>query len=281
MKLLHLMITFRPSLIIWWENKMTTEIKRVFSFYFFLKKKSSRTKIFFLLSSAAILLALVIRAYRLAGHWAENSQIIFQNILMVFFLQFLIIILALFYGTSIVPEEMEGKTWPYLSSRPVSKAAIIIGKYLSSLAVTSIMLVSSLLLSYFILNLDRDFQLKDLWTVVSYSLVLLLGLAAYLSFFTFLSTWLAKPILLGLAFGFGWENVIQYFPGTTQKLSIVHYLKSLLPQYASASGRLSFLFIRLEPTRDWLAVLILLLITVVFLGLAALLFSYKEYLIQD
>jgi len=143
------------------------------------------------------------------------------------------------------------------------------------------MVVSTVVISYFILNLDREFQLQDIWTVVSYTIVLLLGLAAYLSFFTFLSTWLARPILLGLAFGFGWENVIQYFPGTTQKLSIVHYLKSLLPQYSSASGRLSFLFIRLEPTPDWLSVLILVLITVVFLALAALLFSFKEYLIQD
>ena len=260
---------------------MKPEIQRVFSFYFFLKKKSSRSKMFFLLSSASILLALIIRFYQLAGQWTESGQIIFQNILMVFFLQFLIVILALFYGTSIVSEEVEGKTLPYLSSRPLSRASIIIGKYLSSLAVTSIMLVSTLLISYFILNLDRDFQLQDIWTVVRYALVLLLGLAAYLSFFTFLSTWLARPILLGLAFGFGWENVIQYFPGTTQKLSIVHYLKSLLPQYSSASGRLSFLFIRLEPTPDWLSVLILVLITVVFLALAALLFSFKEYLIQD
>jgi len=260
---------------------MKPEIQRVFSFYYFLKKKSSRAKMFFLLGSASILLALIIRFYRLAGQWTESGQIIFQNILMVFFLQFLIVILALFYGTSIVSEEVEGKTLPYLSSRPLSRASIIIGKYLSSLAVTSIILVSTLLISYFILNLDRDFQLQDIWTIVRYALVLLLGLAAYLSFFTFLSTWLVRPILLGLVFGFGWENVIQYFPGTTQKLSIVHYLKSLLPQYSSASGRLSFLFIRLEPTADWLAVLILVLITAVFLALAALLFTFKEYLIQD
>lgn len=236
---------------------------------------------FFLLSSASVLLAVIIRGYQLAGHWTESGQIIFQNILMVFFLQFLIVILSLFYGTSLVTEELEGKTLPYLTSRPVSRAEIIIGKYLASLALTSIMLVSTVLISYLILNIDRDFRLKDLWTVARYSLVLWLGLAAYLSFFTFLSTWLSKPILLGLAFGFGWENVIQYFPGTTQKLSVVHYLKSLLPQYTAASGRLSFLFIRLEPTRDWLSVLILILITAIFLALAALLFSFKEYLMQD
>lgn len=260
---------------------MRNEILRVFSFYFFLGKKSARTKVFFMLSSASALLALVIRVYHLAGNWTETGQVIFQNILMVFFLQFLIIILALFYGTSIVAEELEGKTLPYLSSRPVTRAAIIIGKYLAYLSLTSVILISAVLVSYFILNLDQDFRLADFWTVIRYSLVLFLGLAAYLSFFTFLGTWLKKPILVGLAFGFGWESIIQYFPGTTQKLSIAHYLKSLLPQYITSSGKLGFLFIRLEPTNSVVAVITLVLIAVIFLGLASLIFSYKEYLFED
>ena len=36
---------------------------------------------------------------------------------------------------------------------------------------------------------------------------------AYTALFTFLGTFLKKSILIGLAFGFGWETVIQYFPG--------------------------------------------------------------------
>ncbi|HEK85957.1 MAG TPA: ABC transporter permease [Candidatus Aminicenantes bacterium] len=260
---------------------MQKETGRIFSFYFFLRKKSPRTKVFYLLSWASVVLALIIRAYRLAGNWTETSQVVFQNILMTFFLQFLIIILALFYGSSIVSEELEGKTWPYLSSRPVSQAAIIVGKYLAYLSLTSIMLVSAVVISYLILNLDQDFHLADLGTVVRYSAVLFLGLAAYLSFFTFLGTWLKKPILVGLAFGFGWESIIQYFPGSTQKLSIAHYLKSILPQYTTASGKLGFLFIRLEPTKPLIAILMLLLIVIVFLALAALIFSYKEYLFED
>ncbi|MGB9893000.1 MAG: ABC transporter permease [Candidatus Saccharicenans sp.] len=260
---------------------MKNEILRVFSFYFFLAKKSTRTRIFFLLSSAAVLMALVIRIYRLTGNWTESGQVVFQNFLMVFFLQFLIILLALFYGTSTVVEELEDRTLPYLTSRPIARAAIIVGKFLGYLSLTSILLFVSVLLSYLVLNLDQNFSLSDLWTAIRYSLVLWLGLAAYLSFFTFLSTWLKKPILVGLAFGFGWENVIQYFPGTTQKLSIVHYLKSLLPQYTTSSGKLGFLFIRLEPTKPLLAVIILVAIVLVFLLLASLIFSYKEYLFED
>lgn len=260
---------------------MKEEILSVFSFYFFLGRKSGRTRTFFLLSSMAVLMALVIRAYRLAGHWTEDGQVIFQNFLMVFFLQFLIVLLGLFYGSSMVVEELDNRTLPYLTSRPVRRAAIILGKYLAYLSLTTVMLVFAVLLSYLILNLDAEFQAKDLLTVLRYSVILWLGLAAYLSFFSFLGTWLKKPILVGLAFGFGWESVIQYFPGTTQKLSVAHYLKSLLPQYTSSSGKLGFLFIRLEPTRPALAIIILAGIILVFLALACLLFTYREYLFED
>jgi len=89
-----------------------------------------------------------------------------------------------------------------------------------------------------------------------------------------------KSILFEGIFCFGWENVIQYFPGSTQRFDIVHYLKSLLP-YLGGGGRFSFLTFRLEPTRPGLAVLALFLITAFFLGLACLLFSQKEYILED
>ncbi|MBM3284561.1 MAG: ABC transporter permease, partial [Candidatus Aminicenantes bacterium] len=78
---------------------------------------------------------------------------------------------------------------------------------------------------------------------------------------------------------FGGENVIQYFPGSTQRFAIVHYLKSFLP--GVAPGRFSFLTFRLEPTQPAVALLVLFLITAGFLGLACLLFSQKEYNLED
>ena len=66
--------------------------------------------------------------------------------------------------------------------------------------------------------------------------VLALGLLAYLAFFTFVGTFLKKSVLFGLFFSFGWENVVQYFPGSTQKFTVVHYLKSLLPYRPMGGG---------------------------------------------
>ena len=88
-----------------------------------------------------------------------------------------------------------------------------------------------------------------------------------------------RAIFFGLLFCFGWENVIQYFPGSTQRLAIAHYLKSFLP--ASSSGRFSILTFRLEPTRTGLALVMLFVITATLLALACLFFTKKEYILDD
>ena len=111
----------------------------------------------------------------------------------------------------------------------------------------------------------------------------MLGILAYTAFFAFLGTILKRAIILGLVFGFGWETVIQYFPGSTQRFSIVHYLKSLLPYRPGGGGGrgVALLLFRLEPTAPVLAVLALLGITAAFLALACGLFRAKEYLSED
>jgi ABC-2 type transport system permease protein len=93
-------------------------------------------------------------------------------------------------------------------------------------------------------------------------------------------TFLKRAILIGLMFGFGWENVIQYFPGSTQKFSVVHYLKSLLPRRA-AGGPLSILLFRLEATGPLASVLMLAAIAAVFVVLGCWLFRAKEYLFEE
>jgi hypothetical protein len=133
--------------------------------------------------------------------------------------------------------------------------------------------------SFLVLNVNvlLDFSLyKILFRDVA---VLSLGLVCYTAFFTFIGTFLKRSIMFGLIFSFGWENVIQYFPGSTQKFAIIHYLKSLLPPVSS--GRFSFLLFRLEPSAPGTAVFMLFLLTSVFLALACLLFTLKEYILED
>ena len=71
---------------------------------------------------------------------------------MVYDLQFLVVILTLFYGTSVCSEEIEGKTLPYLTTRPLTKSGIVIGKFAAYTALSALMVFVSLAASYLIMN---------------------------------------------------------------------------------------------------------------------------------
>jgi ABC-type transport system involved in multi-copper enzyme maturation permease subunit len=198
---------------------------------------------------------------------------------MVFYLQFFIVILSLFYGTSVTTEEVDGRTLSYLVTRPIAKPAIVAGKFAAYAVLAFLIVGLSLVLSFFIMNSARMGESGLYVTFFRYAGVLLLGLLAYSALFTFLGTLLKKAVLVGLVFGFGWENVIQYFPGSTQRFSLVHYLKSLLPHHYTGGGSTltSLLLFRLEPTPPVAAVLALVAVIGVFLALACAAFRWKEY----
>jgi len=256
-------------------------VREVFGFFLSLGRKTGKTRVFALLGLVPVILAVVVRVV-LHGRTGDMAAV-FTEILMVFFLQFYIVILALFYGTSVVAEEVEGRTLSYLITRPIAKPAIVLGKYAAYSLLMFLMVAVSLSLSFFIMNAGRLADARLYLTFLSYLGVLGLGILAYTAFFSFLGTVLKKAILVGLVFGFGWENVIQYFPGSTQRFSVVHYLKSLLPYrpMGGGGGGVALLLFRLEPTSPAIAVLILAVVAGVFLALACWVFRTKEYLYEE
>jgi ABC-2 type transport system permease protein len=253
--------------------------RRVFGFFFFLARRTGKTRVFVLLGLIPVVLAVLVRII-MHGRSADVAAV-FSEILMVFFLTFYVVILSLFYGTSICAEELENRTLTYLFTRPLSKTGIFLGKYAAYAAVMVIMVTVSLGFSFFIMNGHRFADPNLYLTFLRYAGVLSLGILAYTALFAFLGVFLKKAILVGLLFGFGWENVIQYFPGSTQRFSLVHYMKSLLPHRPSGGGQLAILLFRLEPTEPAAAILTLSVVAAGLLVLACWLFRTKEYLFEE
>lgn len=255
-------------------------VKNVYSIFFSMGRRAKKTKIFFLFSFLPVVIAFIIKFNQIfSGRGKIQGIYVFSNLIVVFYLQFLILILALFFGTSVASEETEGQTLVYLTTRPISKSAIVLGKYSAYTTLVILMMSVGVLLSFLILNVNNLSNFSLYKILLRDVVVLGLGLICYTAFFTFIGIFLKKSIIVGLVFSFGWENVIQYFPGSTQRFSIIHYLKSLLPTFSS--GRFSFLMFRLEPSPTGTAILMLFLITVIFLCLACILFSQKEYILED
>jgi ABC-type transport system involved in multi-copper enzyme maturation permease subunit len=258
-------------------------LRSIFSLFFPAGRKARKTKVFFAIGCLPVLMALIIKLNQVFfGGRTIEGMAVFSNIIMAFYLQFLILILALFFGSSVCLEEIEGKTLTYLTTRPVSKSGIVLGKYTAYVLIIVAMVAAGVIFSFLILNFEDLLDLS-IWKVLASDLaVLALGLICYTAFFAFLGTFFKRSILFGLVFAFGWENVVQYFPGATQRFTIVHYLKSLLPGgTVTTSGRFAFLLFRLEPSSPLTAIVTLLMVTAVFLGLACLFFSQKEYLFEE
>jgi len=258
-------------------------VRSIFSFYLFLVRRARRTKAFALVALLPAVTALVIRinAWLTPGASVDGPAV-FANMVLTFNLQFLILVLALFYGTSISAEEIEGRTLTYLTTRPVPKAAIILGKYGAYGVFLGGMVIVGVAAAFAILEADRLADAAE-WLVLLRSVaVLALGLATYLAFFTLAGVLLRKSILFGLMFCFGWENIVPYFPGATQRLTLMHYLKSLLPPVATGGeGRFAFLMFKLEPSAPAAAVITLAAVTAAALGLACWAFARKEYSFEE
>src|SRR6187397_449900 len=67
---------------------------------------------------------------------AVTGPTIFGLMIWVFFIRFSVPVLGVFYGTSLIADEVDDKTITYLFSRPIPRAAVLVGKYLAYLACT-------------------------------------------------------------------------------------------------------------------------------------------------
>ena len=202
----------------------------------------------------------------------------FAKIMLSLYFQLLIPVLALFFGSSIVNDELDNKTLVYLTTVPVPRRAVLLGKYLAAFLLAALLIVVGFLLCFLAASLTR---LGDAAAWEELGLFLgtsLLALFCYSALFTALGAFMKKSILLGLFFVFGWESVVQYFPGVTQKFTIVHWVKSLLPIPPGEGG---FLIFQLQPSPALESVAVLLGAGLLFLCLAVFIFERKEYILSD
>ena len=73
---------------------------------------------------------------------------IFGLMIWVFYLRFTVPVLGVFYGTSLMADEVEDKTITYLFTRPIPRGAVLVGKYLAYLACTVFVVLPSVMLVY-------------------------------------------------------------------------------------------------------------------------------------
>jgi ABC-type transport system involved in multi-copper enzyme maturation permease subunit len=250
---------------------------------------SRRTIFMALVVGAPVLISVVLRlldalgapVFRVNGATMAGPEI-FGLMIWVFYLRFTVPVLGVFYGTSLIADEVEDKTITYLFTRPIPKGAVLVGKYFAYLACTLFVVLPSVVIVYLAIvpmrgSLGASFLdlLKDL-------ALLAIGLSVYGAVFAFIGARFKRPLLVGLIFIFGWEQAALAFPGYLKKFTVAYYLQAMVPHAMPNDTVMSLVqgIFRETPSLPesliWLAIILLF-----FLWAAAVSVERKEYVLEQ
>lgn len=164
----------------------------------------------------------------------------FGLMIWVVFLRFIVPVLGVFYGTALLADEVEDKTITYLFTRPVRRGAVLLGKYLAYLLCTGAVVLPSVVIVYFLLVPLRAVPASFVWFVTDLGL-LAAGLAVYGGLFALAGAALKRPLVVGLVWVFGWEQLALALPGYMKRFTVAFHLQSLVPHTMPSGGVVSLL----------------------------------------
>ena len=194
--------------------------------------------------AVAVLLRALVAMDLFMAQWVINGRpvtvdgpVIFGLMIWGFYLQFSVPLLGMFYGTALIADEVEDKTITYLFTRPVSRGAVLVGKYLAYLGCTGLVVLPSVMLVFFLVvpleggSIGTSFPdlVKDL-------ALLAVGLAVYGALFALVGAWFKRPLLTGLVFIFLWEPIIVFVPGYMKRFTVSYYIQGLVPHAMPQDG---------------------------------------------
>jgi ABC-type transport system involved in multi-copper enzyme maturation permease subunit len=241
---------------------------------------SRRSLLMALLVAAPVAFAVLFRVLS-ATHDAPplGAADLWALMVAIFWVRNVLPLAALFYATSLVADEVEGRTLTYLLTRPLTRAAIFAGKFAAYLATTLTLALPAAVVTFFVLMTAPGAPalgpaaadlLRDLG-------VMLLALVVYGALFALLGVLLKRPVIPGLMFLYGWE-LLANLPGYMPRLTLTAWLRSLIRHRPAEEG-LAGLFQQVLPGDQ--ALVVLLGVSLVLLGAAGWIFSRREYVLEQ
>ena len=250
---------------------------------------SRRTIFMALVVGAPVLISVALRlldavgapVFKMNGSMMAGPAI-FGLMIWVFYLRFTIPVLGVFYGTSLIADEVEDKTITYLFTRPVRRGAVLVGKFFAYMACTVFVVLPSVVVVYLAIVPMRGSLGASFIDLVKDLILLAIGLAAYGAVFAFIGARFKRPLLVGLIFIFGWEQVALAFPGYLKKFTVAYYLQALVPHAMPSDNVISLIqgIFRENPSLSE-ALIWLFVISGLFLWLAAVSVERKEYVLEQ
>jgi ABC-2 type transport system permease protein len=212
-----------------------------------------------------------------------GGAFIFGMMIWMLYIWFVVPVLGVFYGTSLIADEVEDKTITYLFTRPIPRSAVLFGKYLAYLACTVLLVVPSVMLVFFLIVPLGDSSIAEAFPSLLMDLAMItIGLAAYGAVFALVGTRLKRPLVAGLVFAFGWEPAVLLFPGYLKRLTVAYYLQALVKHEMPQDSPVSMLLqVFHEVPSVWVSLSCLTAIIAVTLWSAGRAVENREYVLEQ
>lgn len=196
--------------------------------------RRKRVALAILVTLAPVLIPLAVAFLSLSQFAAEGNRIFVMLVEQVY-LKALAPLLALFYGCMLIGEDVELQVITYLLTRPLPRSALVLGRFLAYLAISTVILLTSMALLFAACTTAGGLQVSPstlrLW--LHYAGVVVVALSAYGAFAVLLGALTQRPIIYGVVFLFGWQRLVSLIPGAADFLTLEKYVNALLPRLAT------------------------------------------------
>jgi ABC-type transport system involved in multi-copper enzyme maturation permease subunit len=172
--------------------------------------------------------------------------------------------------------ELVDRSLHYYFLSAVRREVLVAGKYLSGLITSIVMFTGTTVFAMLLLYVPHFYSQSirhfttgpGLGHLLGYAGITMLACLGYGAFFLVVGLFIRNPIIPALLL-YGWEWLNFLLPPLLKKISVVHYLNSLMPVPLSAAISEGPLAVIAEPTPAWIAIPSMLLVTLLVLILAA------------
>jgi ABC-type transport system involved in multi-copper enzyme maturation permease subunit len=175
--------------------------------------------------------------------------------------------------------EIVDRSLHYYFLSAVRRDVLVVGKYFSGLLTSVILFTGTAVVAMLLLYLPRFYSQslryfvegQGLKQILTYAGITMLACVGYGAFFLVVGLFVRNPIIPALLL-YGWEWLNFLLPPLLKKISVIHYLNSLMPVVLSEGP----FAVVAEPTPAWIAVPSMLGVTILVLVLAGYRIRHME-----
>lgn len=238
-----------------------------------------RAMMVYALASLPILVMVLRLIVGSTGQNFGSSDLFFAGMYRVFILRCVVFFGCAIIFTDLFRGEVTDRSLHYYFMTPVRREVLAAGKFLSALSGTILIFSTSTIVSYILMLAgwgegsiaDRLFEGPGLSHLLAYIAATFMACVGYGAIFLLLGLLIKNPILPVAAL-FGWEWLYFLLPSLLKKMTVVHYLQSIMPVPINEGP---FALIT-DPTPTWISVPGFVIFSAVILGICALRIRHME-----